>query len=288
MVARKIVAGQDLDASSYDSLESLANVAVQDAQPTEQSDSTDIHSKEDFASKSPIPIFSNPADQNPELQAFFKNAYDEDPQTIRTALSILGYKLSGKVVLGADVDSLARSIVGHVEGNGEQTIRAALSTLGEKITGKREDVRELANRIIAEKEDVRDLANRVIGDGPSTWSSSSSSQESGHSPFNSSLARLTENTHSDQTFGVDPVIHLPNLPNDSGYGTPRTATQASPVPDSHNFSSDGSSDPLQAWSVPFFEAATSTPISERHLTSTPPLLKCRVCQKHVKTKSELK
>jgi hypothetical protein len=309
---------QDLDTPSYDSPESLASASLQDAQPAEQVDPRNFHWKENLSSKSPIASFLHPTLPNPKQQALSRDEDHEEEQIIRTALSLLGYKVTGKVVLGADVNELARSIVGPLEVSDEQIIRAALAVLGEKMTGKKEDVRDLANRIISEREDVRDLANRIIGDGPSSWNPSTYSSNGPRA--NSTLPVLTENSPGSQSFGPNPTMQLPD---DSGYGTTRTSTQT-PVHDPHEFNFDlldeltalaqsasraeesqGSSSDSSGGN--FFETTdweittpvarpTSIPPAPRlkslppppRLKSMWPLLKCRVCHKTVESMSELK
>lgn len=108
MVGRKILVGQDLD-TSYDSLESLANAAVQDAQPAGQVNPTHLNSMESLTSKSPTTIFSPPTPPIPKQQVFLKDVDDDEQQLIRTALSVLGHQMTGKM---EDVRDLARRIIG--------------------------------------------------------------------------------------------------------------------------------------------------------------------------------
>lgn len=277
-IGRKIVVLQDLDSSPYESLESRVNTSLQDSEREDQVDPKKLNLRENVTPKSPDATLLHPTLPNHKERALLRDGNDGDHQKIRTALSLLGYKLTGNVVLGADVDNLARSIVGHMEGTGEHLIRVALSTLGARMTGKKEDVRDLANRIIGEKEDVRDLANRIAGEGRSSWASSSSPhQESVYPAVNSPLPVITEATHNSQTFDTDPLTQKLT---DSGYGTPRAATQAA-VLDSNALTSDPSSGPL-AW---FEQSWLPPPGPIAYATS---LLKCPVCQKHVKSRSELK
>ena len=186
------------------------------------------------SSKSPITSFLHPTLSNLKQQALSRDEDHEEEQTIRTALSLLGYKVTGKVVLGADLNALARGIVGPSEISDEQIIKAALSVLGEKISGKREDVRDLANRIIDETGDIRDLADRITGDGPSSWNPSNYS--SNGPGANLPLPVLTESSSGAQSLDPNPIIQLPE---DVGYGTTQTSTHT-PVHDPHELLQDDS------------------------------------------------